>query len=282
MIAVVSLPTASSLLSWSNRLYVTGSFLTLASAAVALYEQWSKNQGRLAHWKHRTHIFVIIAAFLSFSGSVLAITFSNVVSHLKDVDLATYKKQADVQIAQAEKDAANANQDAEADKKANLQLQNDLAQHESNEKALDANLTKANKETSDFAHSLQQQQATMEEQAKVSPVLTGFQIQQLSTALMGFSGQDVIFHSTADTTVLRLKQTIAMGLQGAGITFKENSMDMGALYQGVSVAVHSPQDVPPFANALVMGLRQAGIDVHPVAAPQMVPEGKVAIFLGPN
>ena len=64
MIAVVSLPTASSLLSWSNRLYVTGSFLTLASAEpVALRGTAATKTPRRARalsecasppWCHRT------------------------------------------------------------------------------------------------------------------------------------------------------------------------------------------------------------------------------------
>lgn len=89
-------------------------------------------------------------------------------------------------------------------------------------------------------------------------------------------------HQTSDTVVARLGATIKMALDGAGVTAKMYSTDMGALYQGVSVAVHDPNNVPPIANALVLGLRQAGIDVHPVSAPKIVPSGQVGIFLGPN
>jgi hypothetical protein len=121
----------------------------------------------------------------------------------------------------------------------------------------------------------------MVEQAHVSPELNGFQIQTLATLLTTFNGQDVTLHATADTTVLRLAQSIAVALKAAGITTKQYSIDMGSLYKGVSVVVHSPQDVPPMANSLVAGLRSAGIDVHPVSL-DSVPAGQVALYLGPN
>jgi hypothetical protein len=222
-------------------------------------------------------------------GTIGAIHFSNTVSHLKDIDLEAYKTSSRLQIAQANTSAATANQKAQEARvvaakveQENAVLGGSVTKNAEAARKAEAELAKANKETSDFAHSLQKQQIVMQEQARVSPILTDFQITQLATVLNNFSGQDVIFHSTADTTVLRLKKTIAIALQKAGITFKQNSMDMGALYQGVSVAVHSPDNVPPLANALVMGLHQAGIDVHPVSAPDRVPVGKVALFLGPN
>ena len=145
----------------------------------------------------------------------------------------------------------------------------------------EAKLAAQNKENYDFSHALAFQQQTMAQQMHVSPILDATQIQRLAAILSPYAGQDVILHSTLDTTVLRLKQSIAQALYNADITFKQNSMDAGMLYQGVSVAIHSPQDVPPLANALVSGLRSAGIIVNPVAL-DTVPVGKVAIYLGPN
>jgi hypothetical protein len=122
----------------------------------------------------------------------------------------------------------------------------------------------------------------MAEQAHVSPILTDYQITALAAALGPFRGSDVLFHATSDTTVLRLKRTIEIAFQRAGITESYNSIDMGELYQGVTVAVHDPADVPGLANALVLSLRAAGIDVQTASVPQRVPAGKVALFLGPN
>ena len=81
MVVTIPLSAASSLLVWSNRLYITGSLLTLASAAMVLYEKHSKNQGRMLEWRLRTEILVIVAAFLSFSGSIAAITFGSYPSY---------------------------------------------------------------------------------------------------------------------------------------------------------------------------------------------------------
>ena len=196
--------------------------------------------------------------------------------------------ESDAKIAQANAGAATANQKAqEASDRAlqaeneNLQLRGQVSSDETRARTAEATLAKANKDTSDFAHALAQQQKTMAEQAKVSPVLNDAQIQALANILAGYSGQDVILHSTPDTTVLRLGRTIAQALQDAGLTVRQNTMDMGQLYQGVSVAVHSPENVPPLANTLLLGLRQAGIDVRPVTVPG-VPPGGVAIYLGPN
>ena len=232
---------------------------------------------------------VFLAALVSVLGTLGAIHYSNSVGHLKDVALEEYKQQAGIQIGQANKDAATANQKAQEAREAaakveqeNALLGSSVERNAEIARKAESDLAKANKETSDFAHSLQQQQATMQEQAKVSPQLTAYQIQVLASVLKPFAGQDVSLHVTADTVVARLGATIKMALAQAGVTTKYYSTDMGALYQGVSVAVHDPKDVPPIANTLVMGLRQAGIDVHPVAAPQMIPAGQVGIFLGPN
>jgi hypothetical protein len=285
MVITVPLNTASSLLLWSNRVYVTGAVLTLASAGMVLFEKRSRNQGRPLRLGLTTEIVVIIAAFICLCGTVGAISFGNVVSHLKDIDLATYKAGADTKIAQANRDAASANEKAEEAKKDNFQLQGDLLKHEGNEREAEAKLSA--KETIDYNHALEEQRATAQQnvlmaaQAHVSPVLTNFQIESLANLLTPYKGQEVILHSTLDTTVLRLKQSIAVAIDKAGITFQQNSMDAGALYQGVSVVVHSPQEVPPLANSLVMGLRSAGITVNTVSL-DTVPKGKVAVYLGPN
>jgi hypothetical protein len=282
MVMLSPLDSASARLWWSNAAYVSGAALTFLAAMIVFIERRLIAKGIREKSLLVTEFVAVGAAIVSFFGTVGAIHYSNLVSHLKDLDLAVYETSAGIQIAQAQKAGADATKSAADANLKNTQLQIELASHETSESKIQADLAKQNKATSDFAHSLAQQQATMAEQAHLSPVLTDFQIQQLAAVLGGFSGQDVILHSTADTTVLRLKQTIAIAFQKAGITFKQNSMDMGALYQGVSVAVHNPQDVPPLANALVLGLRQAGIDVHPVAVPNMVPAGSVALFLGPD
>ncbi len=167
-----------------------------------------------------------------------AIHYSDVVSHLKDVDLDSYKVSAGLKIEKAKTAAADANQKAQEAEEAtqqiaqqNLQLQKDVKGNKTEAEKAESQLGKQNKETSDFAHAVAQQQGVMAEQAKVSPVLNDLQIQALASFLTPYRGQDVILHSTADTTVLRTKTTVAIALNKAGITFQANSMDMGALYQ---------------------------------------------------
>lgn len=282
------LDSASSWLTWSNVVYVGGAVLTLAAAMHVLYEKRAFADGKRKKDSFLSEAMVIVAATVSLIGTIGAIHFGDVVGKIKDDDLARYKKSADLSIAQLTKDAATANQKAqeaenraEDTSKANAQLQIQVSQNALKAEKAQSALAKQNQETYNYAHALAQQQATMAEQAHVSPVLTKTQITTFSEALRPFSGQDVIFHSTLDTTVLRLKQSIAIALMNAGITFKENSMDAGSLYQGVSVVVHSPQDVPPLANTLVQGLRQAGISVNTVSL-ESIPQGRVAIYLGPN
>jgi hypothetical protein len=288
MLANLSPDSAAHLLTWSNRLYVGGAVLTFASAAMILYEKHSKNRGFPLKWELRTEITVIVAAFICLVGTVGAITFGNIVSHLKDDDLAAYEKAADLKISQANQVAATANQSAAvANENAlkvaqeNIKLGGQVSTDADTARAAEAALAKADKETSDFAHSLQQQQGVMAEQAKLSPQLTDFQIQQLASLLKPYIGAQVDINQTAETVVGRLASEIHAAFNIAGVKTNHSTM-MGALYQGVSVAVHDPKDVPPIANALVMGLRQAGIDVHPVAAPEQVKAGGVTIFIGPN
>lgn len=218
--------------------------------------------------------------------SVLAVV-STIVIVVKTRSLDAEKDRvASVQIAQLKRDAATANKTAEETKQANLQLKSALLSHERQEKEAETKLSA--KESLDYNHVLEAQKAqrgqneVMQRQAVVSPQLTLTQVHALASALKPFAGQDVSLHVTSDTVVGRLAVAIKMAFNEAAITTKYYMTDIGALYQGVSVAVHDPKSVPPIANALVIGLQQAGIDVHAVSAPQRVAAGQVAVFLGPN
>jgi hypothetical protein len=260
-----------------------------------LFENRAVALGKRVKFYLLAEIVVLVAAFLSLIGTIGAIHYGNVVSRLKDADLSAYKTSADIKIVQAKLDAATAyklaadalsgagvaNRKAEDASLANTSLKIELAKHEGHEQAAETKLAAQNKETSDFAHALAQQQQNMAEQAKVSPILNQAQADNLANLLRPYAGQTVTVHMTLDTVVIRLGNGIQYALSHAGIKTSGSMMDAGATYQGVSVVVHSPQDVPPLANALVMGLREAGIEVHPVSI-DSVPKGQVAIYLGPN
>ncbi len=274
------LDTASSLLWWSNVLYVVGAVLTLGTSAIVLFEKRQIGKGLQVKQSVRNEVFFLISALICLAGTCGAIYFGKRVSEIKDADLATYETSADVQIAQAQNDAAKAKAAAAAANLQNTHLRIDLASHETDEKKIDAQLTAQNKRTNDFAHALAHQQETISEQTKGSPEIDRKQADVLANSLIQYAGQSVSVHMTLDTVVVRLAKSLGYAFSKAGIQ-QRAEMDAGATYQGVSVAVHSPKDVPPLANALVLGLRQAGIDAHPVSL-AAIPAGQVAIYLGPN
>jgi hypothetical protein len=107
MTSSLPLDSASHSLAASNIIYVVGAVLTLASAAMVLYEKNSKNRGIELRWGLTTEIVVVIAAFISLAGTFGAIGFGNTVGKIKDANLATYQKEADVQIAGANQAAMN-------------------------------------------------------------------------------------------------------------------------------------------------------------------------------
>lgn len=266
----------------SNVLYVVGALFTLLTAAWVVYETRAVAMGRHQKFFLLSEVAGAISAGICLLGSIGAIHYGNVVSHLKDVQLAAYEKSADLKISQADAQAATAKQGAAAAEVKNSQLKIQLAQDERQEKDAQARLQSALQKNAQFTQSLAYQQAVMSKQIHTSPELRPDQIQDLSNELRPFSGQNVSIETTDDTVVERLAASIAMSLHHAGITTKQYATVMGALYEGVSVAVHSPADVPPVANALVIDLRQLGIQVHPVAVPKMVKPGDVTIFLGPS
>jgi hypothetical protein len=123
----------------------------------------------------------------------------------------------------------------------------------------------------------------MAQQIHTSAELNGSQIEAITASLKPFAGQELDIHCTSDTVVERLASTITMAVHQAGIKTDQNSfsIDMGMMYQGVSVAVHEDRRHPPLADAIVRALEQQGITVISVSTEQ-VPVGKVAIFLGPQ
>jgi hypothetical protein len=187
-----------------------------------------------------------------------------------------------VQIQQLKTTAEEAKLKAENTSRKNALLRIDVLNGQAASKKAEAALAAQNQQTNQFAHALQLQQENMAQQMHVSPILSESQIVALSNSLKPFSGQDVIFHTTLDTTVLRLSYGIQRALDAASVKHTQMSMDAGAMYQGVSVVIHQIPGHPALADALISGLASAGIIVHPVVLPDRVPDGRVAIFLGPN
>jgi len=222
------------------------------------------------------------AAWLAVISTVVIIAKTRSIDTEKDKQVELFQSQAAVQIQQLKTTAEEAKLKAENTSKENALLRIDVLKGQAESKKAEAALATQNQQTNQFAHALQMQQENMAQQMHVSPVLSESQIVALSNSLKPFSGQDVIFHTTLDTTVLRLSYGIIRALDAASVKHTQNSMDAGAMYQGVSVVIHQIPDHPPLADALISGLTSAGIIVHPVVLPDRVPDGRVAIFLGPN
>ena len=202
MLAFLPLDSASNLLTWSNRIYVFGAILTVASAAMVLYEKRSKNQGRELKWGLATEITVIIAAFISLCGTVAAVSFGNVVSKIKDADLAAYEKQADLKIAQAN----NGSDVAKA-----IAASANATAATANQKAAEASTKAENSQSS-----LQQEQAkraAIEEKMRPRS-LSQTQQATIASRMNAFRQRiDFVWYPN-DTEILPLAQSIATSLPG--------------------------------------------------------------------
>lgn len=304
MTTSLSVDSASHLLTTSNVIYVVGAVLTLSSAAMVMYEKNSKNKGIELRWGLTTEIVVIVAAFVSLIGTIGAIQFGRTVSHLKDVSLETYKTQAKIQIAQAEKDAetakANAaaaiqgagvaNQNAEdarlkADKTEteNSKLKVEVMNHETAEAKANAELAAQTEKVNRFAQGVAAQQQGMAQQMQAVPTLGEPQIAEIANQLKPFAGQKISVHIMLDAHSERLGEQIERALKMAGIVITMGSVDVGPNYQGVIVGVKNPSPAPhpEFANALLNAFHSVGILARGIAFPNLK-DDEVGIYIGPN
>jgi hypothetical protein len=231
-----------------------------------------------------TEIAILVAAFIALVGTSGAVHFGDLVSKLKDADLKAYQKQADMQIALANKDSAQANATAQQAKlqaeetsRANALLQIRVSKGQIETKKAQSALAAKNEQNSQYTRALAVQQQTMAQQIHTSPELTRAQIDLIANALKPFSGQEVIMHRTGDTVVGRLGSSIANAFLQAGIKFPQYLIDIDQLYQGVTVVVHADQGHPLLADVLVSALLQQGIPVNKVAM-DSIPAGKVALY----
>jgi hypothetical protein len=266
-------------------LYIVSITLALLSTFAIVFFAFHKEHKTGSRFSNYVYV---LASLLAVISTIVIVNKTKSLDAEKDRLSKASSDASDVKVAQAKADAATANKIAQEAKdetakieSENIKLGGQVTTDATAARTAEASLAKANKETSDFAHGIALQQQNMAQQAKVSPTLDANQALSLANYLRAYAGGTVAVHMTLDTVVIRLGNGIQYALQQAGIKSDGSSMDAGRTYQGVSVVVHSPQDVPPLANALVMGLRAQGIAVNP-AADTSVPVGHVNIYLGPN
>jgi hypothetical protein len=283
------LNTASSLLCWSNVLYVVGAILTLGTSALVLFEKRLAGKGVEIKHSVRNEVFFVASAVICLAGTCGAIYFGGRVSDIKDADLAAYKKTADGQIAQANKDAAKAlsdaataNQKAGETTQANLKLQLELGRHESVEKKTDADLAAATQKLDQFTQGLAQQQQGIAQKVQAPVSLNQNQVQILGNALKPFAGQEVTLRMTMDSTSARFANQIGQAFSIAGIkTGAGTATYAGATYQGVSVVIQKVDGHPPIADTLLREFLLLGIPAQGVLEPSF-PPNSVTICIGPQ
>jgi len=238
-----------------------------------------------------TEFVAIGAAVVSLFGTMGAIKYGNIVSSIKDADLAAYKVSAGVQIAKAQKDAADADKAAgDANKSAadatlkNTQLQIQLVKHEGAERETQNKLAAQNKQLAQFTQGLAQQQQGMAQQMQTTPSLNDAQVAIIANQLRMFSGQNIAVHVVSDARSQRLGNRFGEAFQKAGIKTEGSGTFMGPDYHGVMVVVHnpSPQPHPPLADALLTAISGAGITPHPAADVNGPKVDEVWLCIGPE
>jgi hypothetical protein len=292
------LDSASRLLDWSNVLYVGGAALTVASAMYILWENRAIASGKRVKFYLLSEFIVALAAAASLIGTIGAIHFGNLVSHIKDDELSHYQAQAKIDIANAESAAATANatartadrkaqearQKADSTETANAKLRIEVFKHEAEAKQANIALAAQTEKVNQFAQGVAQQQQGMAQQMQASPSIGEPQIQQLANLLRPYAGQTISVHTMMDARSQRLARQLEEAFQRAGVKIGMNMTDLGADYKGILIAVHdaSPAPHPPVADALLNALHSMGIAANGVADPGMAGDGQITILIGPE
>lgn len=291
MIALSPLDSASRLLNISNALYLVGAVFTALTAAWVVYETRAESLGRKVKHFLLSEVLGASSALICVLGSAGAIHYGNVVSHLKDVSLAQYEKQADLRIAQEQKDTAVANQNAhEADlatqqiAQENAKLRLDLQGHESAEKKTDAQLAAQTQQLDQFTQGLAVQQQGMAQQMQAAPSLNDAQVQAIAEALKPYAGQATLEISfMMDAHCAKLGAQLRSAAAIAGVSVDDYGTVVGPIFTGVMIQVKNatPSPHPPLADALLNALRAQGIQPHP-SADARVQADHVRISIGPE
>lgn len=304
MLIASPLDSAVSMLNWSNILYVGGAGLTVLAAAYVLYESRVVALGIRPKRRLLSEIFVLVAAFICLIGTAGAVHFGSLVSTMKDIDLSQYRKQADLQISQAQNASAEAKQgaaisnrlasdanlhaksaelEAELTKKENNKLKIKLSEHESLEKQAEANLAAQNRQTEQFAQAIAIQQQGLLHQVQAAPTLTDAQIENIAKALKPYAGQTIHIRTVSDIKSRRLAFQFIKAMTSAGIKIVENAQQLDGDYVGVLIMVKKQlPPYPPLAPALVSMIAASGIQPHFVYDPAVSDENTVYLCIGPD
>lgn len=317
MILAPSIDSASSLLWWSNVVYIGGAVLTLAAAMHVRHEKRRVDAGLKSRVSFRSEASVVLAAIVSLAGTAGAIYFGDRVSHLKDIELSKYQQQAAVQIAGAQQDSAKANSEAAiatagakvAQEKAEQARQKAEAIHAKAEEARTNSLEaekQANEAVIDKEEILKdnltlqkqvedERTARLELEQRLAPrALTLFAQNNLTRQVQAISGVSVdLIVISGNSEAQNLGSQIAFGLQSGHIDF-HFIYPMGGSTQGV-VIEFDPTDKGAEKVARAIGDALTESQIRPELVSSLPPlgqqvgaytsdgksgSGKVRIFIG--
>jgi hypothetical protein len=261
----------------SNVFYIVGAVVTALTAAWIVYETHAVALGKRQKFFLFSEILGAIAAIICVLGSVGAISFGNVVSRLKDVDLAKYEKDAE----KAKSDAATANQQAADANLKNTQLKIQLGQHEADEKKTDAELAAQSQKNAQLAQAIADQQQKMAKTIHSYPEVDFVEWMKIADELSPYAGQKVIIRSTGDTDVRIIAVLLEQSLHQARIDVS-GTVHVGEVYVGINVETNPNYEIVPLATKIIETLKAHGIPVRPGGSGSWeIPKGVVLIEIGP-
>ncbi len=275
------LNTDISLLAWSNGLYIAGCVLTLCAGAYILYQKREVKAGHRAETSIVSEAGVLIFAVLTLFGTIGGVRFSNLVSHLKDVELAAYEAQANTSIAKNVQATSEANADAKDAEARNSELRREVARQEAANLREHRTLQAETQKVGEFTQTLAQKEQVLATRMQAPASMSDAEADTIGTELAQYSGAAVAIHTMIDPPSQRLAAEINRAFEKAKFKIGRYSTDVGPDYNGVVLGVHSADGHPKVADAILKAFRGAGLNVQPVADASAVPSGVVAVFIGP-
>ena len=239
--------------------------------------------GAVSRWLEVSNVTYIVAVILVAAATFGIVYFGNKYTRLKELELESYKRQADSRIADANRTAADANAvaaaaradaeaaraDGERFRKERVQLEIRLREMEESQSKLVATNTASQEEIKRLQKAAEPRTISTAQQA------------QIANLLRNFAGQEVEIRLYAQEVEARmLANQVADTLNKAGLKVQLNTMLGGDVAQGFGVVVHDDRSAPALATTILLAFRSSGVAIGSAEMPSQVPEGKFFIAIG--
>ncbi len=235
------------------------------------------------------------AALLTLLATFGVIYFGRVVSHLKDVQVQQYQKDADTRIAtsnqlaaEAHEKAAGADATAEVAKAQSETAKAQAAQARADAAAANAEAEKSKTERAALQLRIQElTRSNTEQQGQIAILRENDRPRTISpqqraailSALRQHKGEAVQVQIFAqENEALSFANQLNAALQDAGLTVNSTMM-MGGTGTGLGFTLHAENDQPPLAFAIANAFRVSGIQYGVQFRPE-TPEHTFIIFVG--